>query len=80
MEVFMIDLNENQGNIQEVMNVIQDKTAKYIQELAKTLKVSEDCALDVWYLRSRSRWTRELEDELIQLHKEGKAPNMCEFE
>lgn len=76
----MIDLNENQGNIQEVMNVIQDKTAKYIQELAKTLKVSEDCALDVWYLRSRSRWTRELEDELIQLHKEGKAPNMCEFE
>lgn len=40
---------------------------------------SQSCAADVRYLRSRSRWTQELEDELIRLHKEGKPPNMNEF-
>ena len=48
---------------------------KDIQELG----VSERCAADVFYLRTRSRWTEELEKELILLHKNGNPPNMCDF-
>lgn len=61
------------------MNSVQDETAKYITKLSEELQVSEACAWDVWYLRSRSRWTQNLENELIQLHKDGNPPNMCDF-
>jgi len=37
-------------------------------------------ALDVWYLRTRSRWTLELEDELIHMDQAGEpAPNMNDY-
>lgn len=49
------------------------------ETLSKELNCSVSCAMDVWYLRTRSRWTQQLEEQLIQLHKEGKKPNMCEF-
>lgn len=49
------------------------------QELARELGVSEACACDIQYLRTRSRWTEELEDELIELHRNGEAPNIFEF-
>lgn len=51
----------------------------YLESLAKELKCSVACAGDVWYLRQRSRWTQELEDELIGLYKAGTLPNVCEF-
>ena len=51
-----------------------------LSELANELDCSLKCATDVWYLRTRSRWTQELEDKLISLHDTGMAPNMCEFE
>jgi hypothetical protein len=47
--------------------------------LAKELSVSEACATDVQYLRSRHRWTPELERELIALHAEGNPPDMMSF-
>ena len=47
--------------------------------LAKVLDISEQCADDVLYLRSRRRWTPQLEAELIQLHKDGKPPNVYDF-
>ncbi len=65
--------------LSEIMAKVQDETVLYIQSLAKELNVSENCAGDVWYLRTRSRWTQELENQLIQLHKEGNPPNMCDF-
>lgn len=50
-----------------------------VASLAKELNVSEECANDVFYLRSRSRWSSELEAELIALHKAGKRPDINEF-
>ena len=64
---------------QKVLNDIQDETNKYIENLAKELNISVACAMDVWYLRTRSRHTPELEKKLIQLHKDGTPPNICEF-
>jgi predicted DNA-binding protein YlxM (UPF0122 family) len=50
-----------------------------LEELAEELKVSKECAIDIQYLRTRSRWTEELEEELIELHKNGIRPNMNDF-
>jgi len=58
---------------------VEDPFDEIIGDLAKELGVSKECASNVRYLRSRSRWTQELEDELIRLHKEGNPPNMNEF-
>lgn len=49
------------------------------RSVAHDLNISHQCALDVIYLRSRSRWTEELEAKLIQLHKDGIPPNVMEF-
>lgn len=51
----------------------------YFEKLAEELDCSVPCAMNVWYLRQRSRWTQELEDRLIELHDLGTPPNMCEF-
>lgn len=41
--------------------------------------VDEACAIDILYLRTRNRWTADLEKELIDLHKAGIPPNIMEF-
>lgn len=74
-----VDSPEQMEAFQKTMDEIHDATCKYIQNLAKELDVDESCAADVWYLRTRSRWTRELEAELIRLHRAGTPPNVCEF-
>ncbi len=50
-----------------------------IRTIAKELHVSMSCASDVWYLRTRSRWSSELELRLIQEHVEGKKINIFEW-
>lgn len=70
---------EKMDAFSEMMAKVQDETVAYIKQLAVELNASEECAMDVFYLRTRSRWTQELENELIQLHKSGVRPNMCEF-
>lgn len=47
--------------------------------LAEEMNISILCARDVLYLRTRKRWSLELEKELIALHAAGVHPNMCEF-
>ncbi len=83
MQTFVAEIPLNDPakmeEFQQVMNAIHDETNEYIQNLAKELGVSEGCAADVWYLRTRSRHTPELEQILIELHKAGTPPNMCEF-
>ncbi len=37
------------------------------------------CFYDVFYLRTRARWTEELEQELIRLWQAGTPPNVMEF-
>ena len=49
------------------------------EEVTEKLGVSKGCAANALYLRTCSRWSPELEVELIRLHSEGKSPNMTEF-
>ncbi len=49
------------------------------KSIAQQLQVSMACAGDIMYLRTRTRWTQELENELISLHKAGTPPNVMEF-
>lgn len=84
LETFVISsiVNPSSGDfnaMNELMKLVQDETTKYIQDLAVELKISKACAMDVYYLRTRSRWTQELEDQLIDLHAKGTVPNMCEY-
>jgi len=67
---------DNESKMEEffdLMNKQQDEVEKYIKSLATELDVSYGCACDVYYLRSRSRWTQELEDGLIESHKNGEV-------
>lgn len=68
---------------QEEVNQIQDdyynELQEYLESLAGELQCSVACAGDVWYLRQRSRWTQELENELIALYNADTPPNICEF-
>ena len=55
----------------ETTNDWQEATVLYIKWLAKELGVSENVAGDVWYLRSRSRWTQELENQIVEAAHRG---------
>jgi len=61
---------------QEAMNTLQDAHVEYEKKLMIELNISHSCASDITYLRSRSRWTQELENKLIQLHNEENPPNI----
>ena len=64
--------DEKMDAFQKAMDVYQDEQNKLIDEEAKKLGISVGAMSDVWYLRSRSRWTQEKEDYLIRLAKDGK--------
>jgi hypothetical protein len=66
-------------SFEDVQQEYYDEMEQYMRDLATELGVSVNCAHDVWYLRTRSRHTPELEAELITLHAAGTPPNMCDF-
>jgi len=47
--------------------------------LAEEMNISVACARDVLYLRTRSRWSKELEQKLIQAHSNGEQININDF-
>ena len=83
LESFSIEIPvgdmEKMKEFQEVMDQVHDTMCASARKIADELNVSEICSLDILYLRSRSRWSQELEEELIRLHQEGNPPNLCEF-
>ena len=50
-----------------------------VTDLVLELNVTEACASDVIYLRTRNRWSQDLEKELIALHKAGTPPMITGF-
>lgn len=76
-------LSPEKQHVQDFDRMIQEQFTYPIQEdimdMSEELGVSYQCAADIYYLRTRSRWTEELENELIRLHKQGNPPNMNEF-
>lgn len=50
------------------------------QKVMDDLGVSATCAQNILYLRTRSRWTQALEDELVRMDKAGHpSPNMMDW-
>jgi hypothetical protein len=69
--------SEKMKQFQEFMDVVHDETNNYIQNLAKELGVSDMQAGDIWYLRSRSRWTQKLENRIVAAHKATGKSIVC---
>ena len=83
MNTFSLELDEETLNneermekVQQFLNNVADANIAAAQEFSKEKNVSLECALDVMYLRTRSRHTQRMEDELIRLHSIGQAPNL----
>lgn len=70
---------EQMKAMQTFMDAMADSYERDCLSVAQELHLSEQCACDVVYLRGRSRWTEELEAELIRLHRAGTPPNIFEF-
>lgn len=80
-ESFSIEIpindEEEMDEFQKAMDAYHDEMNRLIEEEANKLGISFFDMADIWYLRSRSRWTQEKEDYLIKLAKEGKElPNV----
>jgi len=75
MQTFSIEIpledEEKMEKFQEVMDDVVNETNFYIENLATTLGVNERVAADIWYLRTRARWTQELENQIIAAAKAG---------
>jgi len=67
-----IDDEEAMKLFQEAMDAHYDEVNKYVAKLADELKVNNETANNIHYLRSRSRWSQELENKLIQADQAGK--------
>jgi len=74
-----IDKKDAWKQLQKFMDELYDSMSETAATLAIELNVSEGCAVNILYLRSRSRWTEDLEQQLIEMDKKGIQPNMCEF-
>lgn len=59
------------AQFQELMNQGQDLLVEHIKELGQELGLSYGNAASVYYLRTRSRWSKELEQRLILAYKAG---------
>lgn len=81
---FVVNMGPNPSlkemdDMQNYLNDIASKLQTDAEKLAIVRCVTVACAQDMLYLRTRNRWTKELEDQLIQLHLEGTPPNMFEY-
>ena len=70
---------ETKAAIQVVTDVAAQAWVDEHDKLVKELGLSEKCVSDILYLRTRSRWSQELENDLIRRHKAGEEINIFEF-
>jgi hypothetical protein len=85
MGAFAINIKEvfdsgKMDEFQDAMNEVQDAWVREIESIANEFGISFGSAGEVWYLRSRGRWTKAKEEKLIELGKAGKCVNMCEWD
>lgn len=66
--------------LQEMMDAQAEAYNQEVLKISDELGVDDLWALDILYLRTRSRWTQELENKLVQMAKDGEQhPNMCDW-
>ena len=78
METFAIEMPKADDKkawdaFNNLMQEIQEAQIKEMDNLSEELDISFNCASLIMYLRTRSRWTLEREQKLIQMDKEGKT-------
>jgi hypothetical protein len=57
----------------------QDSVFREVEEIKEEKQVSRACAFDIWYLRTRGRYTQEFENRIVDLHRDGKPVDIEEF-
>lgn len=76
------DINDP-GTMQVVNNLLakeQDRWVEEIETIRNCFNLNDDYAMAVWYLRTRSRWTQDLEHILISMARNNEpCPNMCDW-
>lgn len=67
------DLKDSQkmDGLQKVMNSFCEATIEYEEKLIAELGIDANTAMNITYLRGRSRWSQELEDRLVRASKAG---------
>lgn len=55
------------------------KEKEPVSDIMALYSIDQESAWKVFYLRSRYRWTIDLEQELVRKLKRGARPNVCEF-
>jgi hypothetical protein len=76
-----VPINDENGmkEFQNFMDAVMDCHNKEILEMSSKFNISEGCANDIFYLRTRSRWTQEKENYLIWLDQNNKkSPNIMD--
>ena len=68
---FTVEIDPNVGlaPLDDFMVAVQDGWAKEIENIAKEHGVPDGFASEIWYERTRARWTQDHEDALIRLGK-----------
>lgn len=73
VDVFVLQIpyddEEKMEEFQKIMDEYHDEMERYTKEVAKELGIED--ANQIVYLRSRSRWSQELEDRIIKAEKNG---------
>lgn len=83
MGTFVVEIPVGDPEAMQVFNDFMDQVnqsnVNEIHRIEEELRVTEQYAAAIWYLRTRSRHTPELEQQLINMCNEGiPAPNMNE--
>jgi hypothetical protein len=79
---FCIDLLRvtNWDAFNNLMSDLQDAQVAHARREAEHLEIPLEVAMNVIYLRGRSRWTLAKENKLIALSKQGLRPNIMEWD
>lgn len=82
-DVFVIEINgemteEQEDTLNEFMSAWQDAYMASAQKLADQLQVPVELALDIMYLRERSRHRPETEERMLKCYREtGRTDFRC---
>lgn len=84
MTGYVVSFKELPAEAKQVMQDIMDASIEHfhnsVENVAKELGITEGQATDVVYLRTRSRWTQQLENKLLQCYRDKIPVNIMEFE
>lgn len=79
MDTILIEIPNDKKEMkifQEKMNDVSKQYRKEVLKIKQELDISYLAALDVWGMRNSNAYTPEVEELIIQKHKEGNPINI----